>query len=430
MATPRENPSIPSRGKYRFPGVYYEMDSRGEPTERGLTGVPIFVGMAAHDGVFSLTRWEQFFHYLPNEDATSFLSCSVHGFFQNGGQRCLVLPIQGDSALAGGLVAALQAPFESGGALEEMENIDLVCVPDAMNARLRASRAAVLDIQGAVLEHCYRMGDRFAVLDAFPVADEADDSDARADEGGVAGVVQHWEALPPRNGALYFPWVRVRPARQDTKSGVADEAARKSSQADQSLLVPPCGHVAGIYARSDRAVGVHKAPANEALEGVVDLEVHLSSVEQAALNDVGVNCLRSFPGRDIRVWGARTLSGLPNWRYVNVCRLFAALKRWLEHELRDLVFEPNSAALWDRTRSRLHAHCFELYQAGALRGRSPDEAFFVKCDAETNPSEAVQAGRVVAEVGLAPVMPAEFVIVRIIQHAHEVSVEFQNDLFS
>jgi hypothetical protein len=216
----------------------------------------------------------------------------------------------------------------------------------------------------------------------------------------IQRAIEHWQELVPTDGALYFPWIRVAPL-----------------PGSHQFIVPPCGHVAGIYARTDAQIGVHKAPANEIVEGALDLETQLTNEDQSRLNDVGVNCIRSFPGRGIRVWGARTLSGLPNWRYVNVRRLFLTLARWIEHNTYDLIFEPNGPPLWDRVRDRLESYCYELFQRGALKGRQPAEAFFIKCDEETNPLEVREAGQLICDIGLAPVMPAEFVVVRITQSA-------------
>src|SRR5262249_47074291 len=170
---------------------------------------------------------------------------------------------------------------------------------------------------------------------------------------------------------------------------------------------------AGIYARVDARIGVHKPPANEIIEGTIDLERDLDDEDQSLLNEVGVNCLRAFPGRGIRVWGARTLSGLPEWRYVNVRRLFTTLVRWIARSCQDLVFDAYPPALWEGIRGRLNSYCYTLFQKGALKGDAPAEAYYVKCDAETNPPEEREQGRVISEVGLAPVMPAEFIVVRI-----------------
>jgi phage tail sheath protein FI len=273
------------------------------------------------------------------------------------------------------------------------------------------------------LEHCRRLGDRFALLDT-PMAGSA--AEARTDpaKSAIRKAVEHWEALPPSHGALYFPWLHVKPDEhfRDAALGARETGHPQKSNVEArgeetSCLVPPCGHIAGVYARSDARVGVHKAPANEIVEDAVDLQFEVHDEEHTMLNEAGVNCLRTMAGRGIRVWGARTLSGQAEWRYVNVRRLFLTLARWVERNTSDFVFEPHNPLLWDRIRQRLSSYCRELFDRGALMGRTPEEAYFVKCDAETNPLATREAGCVVIEIGLAAIVPAEFVVVRITQRA-------------
>jgi hypothetical protein len=202
--------------------------------------------------------------------------------------------------------------------------------------------------------------------------------------------------VEPVDGTLYYPWVQLASAGESLRS------------------VPPCGHVAGVFSRSDARIGVFKAPANEEVFGVLDLDVAVDVDAQNQLNPVGVNCLRSFPGRGIRVWGARTLSRQPEWRYVSVRRLFLTLRRWIDMNMTWATFEPNGPRLWVRINRELTTYLTNLWQDGAMVGQTANEAFYVKCDAETNPTESREAGRVVTEIGLAPSAPAEFVVVRII----------------
>jgi phage tail sheath protein FI len=372
------------------------------------TGVPVFVGFVQERvqtraqredkdvKFFRLTSWEQFEQPV-GQAALRFLGYAVRGFFENGGECCVVVPLEvrKDQRSLAALKEALGNIFTKDangrrGLLEDIEDTDLVCVPDIMMEEIRESQETVFELQQQVLEYCKDMGDRFAILDAFPLGDSKD----------IERTIQHWRALRPTEGALYFPWIQDR----------------------TGAWLPPCGHVAGIYARTDAQMGVHKAPANAIVEGAMDLEVQLTDEAQSRLNEVGVNCLRSFPGRGIRVWGARTLSRQPNWRYVNVRRLFLTLVRWIEHNMHDLVFEPSGPPLWDRVRDRLGSYCSTLFQRGALKGLRPAEAFFVKCDAETNPLEVRAAGQLICDVGLAPIMPAEFVVVRITQSAAGTTV--------
>jgi phage tail sheath protein FI len=169
-------------------------------------------------------------------------------------------------------------------------------------------------------------------------------------------------------------------------------------------------------------VGVFKAPANEEVLGVLDLETNIDNSIQDQLNPEGVNCLRAFPGRGIRVWGARTLSRDPNWRYVSVRRLFLTLRRWIDLNMAWATFEPNELPLWVRIQRELTTYLTTLLRAGALQGATPAQAFYVKCDAETNPPDLREAGQVVTEIGLAPLAPAEFIVVRIIQRAGTTDV--------
>jgi phage tail sheath protein FI len=270
-----------------------------------------------------------------------------------------------------------------------LDTVDLVCAPDIMR-----NSTQVTALQQRVLDHCDKAGDRFAILDSLP------DADAQR-------VLEQRQGLKGANGALYFPWIRVPGGPASTQG-----------------FVPPCGHVAGVYARSDGRTGVHKAPANEELAGVLDLAVNLTDAQQGPLNQAGVNCLRAFPGRGIRVWGARTLAGQEQaeWTYVSVRRLFLTAGRWIERAVAGFVFEPNDFRLWVRVERELGAYLSDLFRRGALKGGTEEEAFYVKCDAETNPPEVREAGLVVTEIGLAPASPNEFVVVRLIHGASGVTI--------
>jgi phage tail sheath protein FI len=175
--------------------------------------------------------------------------------------------------------------------------------------------------------------------------------------------------------------------------------------------------MAGIYARSDNERGVHKAPANEVIRGVLEAATQITKGEQDTLNPIGVNCIRTFTGRGVRVWGARTLSSDPAWRYVNVRRLFNFVEKSIENGLQWVVFEPNDEALWAKVRRDVTAFLTGVWRDGALFGRTPEEAFFVKCDAELNPADVRDRGQLFIDIGLAPVKPAEFVIFRLSQWA-------------
>jgi phage tail sheath protein FI len=174
---------------------------------------------------------------------------------------------------------------------------------------------------------------------------------------------------------------------------------------------------AGVWCRVDGTRGVHKAPANEVILGANGLGFQVTQAEQGGLNKVGINCVRAFPGRGIRIWGARTLSSDPEWRYINVRRLFNYVSESIMEGTQWSVFEPNDQLLWMRLSASVRAFLLRVWRSGALFGATPDEAFYVKCDAETNPPEVVEAGQVVCEIGISPVKPAEFVVFRLSQFA-------------
>ena len=398
-------PQAQGANALRAPGLRFAGAQTQRPAaSRPAHGVPLFVGFGKRlpavplsaPPVLELSGWEHFRSWVDPLES-GFLSSAVKGFFANGGKFCAVLPVL--SAGPKPEAQDLMRPFAGGGILEDVGDIDLVCVPDAV-ARFINAGSALQDIQATVLEHCQTMGDRFAILDA-----------GRFDGDCLAQVTDqsHWNKT--HFGALYFPWLRL----DSTKRG---EAANRIVVPP----VPPCGHVAGLYARTDARTGVHKAPANEIVEGAVAVDWNLDDEQHGQLNDAGVNCIRSSPGRGIRVWGARTLSGQSGWLYVPVTRLFLALTAWLKNHMDDIVFESHTPELRRRVQRRLAAYCLELMDSGALAGMDPASAFFVKCDAENNPPASRDAGQLVAEVGLAPAIPAEFVVVRITQDANGIAV--------
>jgi len=268
--------------------------------------------------------------------------------------------------------------------LEAIDEITLVAFPDVMAAYEWGvfNEEQVKAAQTYILNHCEAMKDRFAILDC-PAGMSVQD---------MIGWRKDRMNFDSKYGALYYPWIKVN-----------------------GKLVPPSGHVAGVYARVDAERGVHKAPANEIVRGAIGLEINVSRNEQDMLNPIGVNCIRSFPGRGIRIWGARTLSSDPQWRYINVRRLFSNVEESILQGTNWIVFEPNDQILWRQIKRDITAFLTVVWRAGALFGKVPEEAFFVKCDEETNPKELRDLGYCVIEVGMAPVKPAEFVVFRISQ---------------
>jgi phage tail sheath protein FI len=276
---------------------------------------------------------------------------------------------------------------------EVKDEVTMVCAPDLMAAYQQGliSLEGVLAVQKSMLVHCETMKDRVAILDCPP--------DMSPDRIHVW--VTQEANYDSKYGALYYPWIHV-----------ADPLGKRDS-----ILVPPSGHMAGIWARTDAERGVHKAPANEVVRGALNLATEISRSEQEVLNPNRINCIRSFPGRGIRVWGARTLSSDASWRYLNVRRLFNFVEKSIENGTQWVVFEPNDLYLWEKIKRDVSAFLTRVWRDGALFGAAPEDAFYVRCDDELNSLEERDAGRLTIEVAIAPVKPAEFVIFRISQYA-------------
>ena len=274
------------------------------------------------------------------------------------------------------------------GGLAAVDEVTMVLMPDAMT--LNGDGKQLLDVQVKMIAHCENHGDRMAILDAPANLTPQEVLEWRMNTAGHDS----------KMAALYWPWIEVM-----------DPLSKRP------ILVPPSGHVAGVWARVDGTRGVHKAPANEVVQGTIGLAFQVTHAEQGELNRNGINCIRAFPGRGIRIWGARTLSSDPEWRYVNVRRLFNYISESISQGTQWSVFEPNDSQLWMRLRASVSAFLKRTWSSGALFGATEAEAFYVKCDAETNPPEVIEAGQVICEIGIAPVKPAEFVIFRLSQFA-------------
>jgi hypothetical protein len=274
--------------------------------------------------------------------------------------------------------------------LEAIDDITMVVVPDLMTTMpgQKLDLHMIKSVQAMIIAHCEKLGDRVAILDAPPGLSPQAVKKWRMDAAGYDSSY----------AALYYPWIEVN-----------DPVTNRPTH------IPPSGHMAGVWARSDNTRGVHKAPANEVVRGATGLAYNVTKGEQDTLNPNGVNCIRAFPGMGIRVWGARTLSSNPSWRYLNVRRLFNFVEKSIERGTQWVVFEPNEPRLWGRVRRDVSAFLNIVWRDGALFGLTPEEAFYVKCDEETNPPESRDLGRLIIEIGLAPVKPAEFVIFRISQ---------------
>ncbi|MBZ9751579.1 phage tail sheath family protein [Deinococcus sp. HMF7620] len=275
--------------------------------------------------------------------------------------------------------------------LEIAEEVSMIAVPDLMSAYQAGMINAdgVKAVQRALIDHCERNANRIALLDTLPD-------------------LTPQQAVKWRNvdtnfdssyAAMYYPWVRIE------------------GPDGSPMMVPPSGFVAGIYARSDVERGVHKAPANEVVRGILGPAIQVTKSEQDILNPIGVNCIREFPGMGVRVWGARTLSSNAQWRYVPVRRLFNYVEKSIERGTQWAVFEPNDENLWFRIRRDINSFLNSVWRDGALFGSTPREAFYVKCDKELNPDDLRDRGVLQVEIGLAPVKPAEFIVFRFSQYA-------------
>ncbi len=275
------------------------------------------------------------------------------------------------------------------------DEVTMVVVPDLITAATKDDGTVDLNlwkaVQTALISHCEQNGNRMAVLDAPPGLNPQQMKDWRSETAMYDSAF----------AALYYPWIKV-----DNPIGV---------NGNSELLIPPSGHIAGVWARTDETRGVWKAPANDTIRGVLDLERAVTQNEQSLLNPIGINCIRPFGTRGIRIWGARTLASDSDWRYINVRRLFNMIESTILEGTQWAVFEPNDMALWEGVKRTLNGFLRGLWSAGALFGATADQAFYIKCDEETNPPQSIDEGKLVVEVGIAPVKPAEFVVFRISQ---------------
>ncbi len=260
---------------------------------------------------------------------------------------------------------------------EDIEDINICAAPGIWAQEVRES----------LLIHCDQMRTRFAVLDPPP-------------NKSVTEIMAFRAPIASKYAALYYPWLTV-----NSVNGPVD--------------VAPSGHMAGLYARVDNDRGVHKAPANEVLRGISGLADDINQREQDLLNPVGINALRFFANRGNLVWGARTLSADPEWRYVNVRRLFLNIEESIRRGTQWVVFEPNAEDLWARVRQSVTDFLDVFWRVGALEGTTQQQAFFVRCDRSTMTEADIAAGRLVVEIGIAPVKPAEFVIFRFQQKTRD-----------
>ena len=368
------------------------------PADPSTTKFVDFTVPTAVEKPVLITNWTQFTKAFgdvvgdPNAAATTDatpavdeghrrLAHAVYGFFNNGGSRCYVARI-----------AALTDIDDVLRAFAAIDEISLVAAPGITDDAVRDK----------LVTHCAQTGDRFAILDGPETAADLGTLTRTAADTPAGGTMPKKSDL----AAWYFPWIKV-----------FDPGTKLLTPAGSGLVdVPPSGHIAGVYARVDNARGVHKAPANEAIMGALDVSQPISKADQDGLNPKGVNCIRVL-NDNILVWGARTVGGDANadLKYINVRRTLLFLRESIDEGTQWVVFEPNEPGLWKKIERNVTAFLTNVWRSGALFGTTPQEAFYVKCDAETNPAELRELGQVVTEIGVAIVRPADFVIFRISQ---------------
>ncbi len=342
----------------------------------------------------NFSEFKRFFGDFSTNAGQNTLAHAVYGFFNNGGTVCYVVRAVRESDITADF---LKQTFET------IDGISIVVAPGITDNAVR----------DAIVNHCAEATkDRFAILDSPEVVEAnaqppVENAPNFPDLNKLSPANQ--QNILPQNSnyaAFYFPWIQV-----------FDPANRiMQPQENGRKYVPPSGHIAGIYARVDSTRGVHKAPANEPIFGALDLKYNLSRNQQALLNPQGVNCIRNING-NIRVWGAQTLGGDRNgeFRYINVRRTLIFLRKSIEEGTQFAVMEPNDRSLWAKITRNVTAFLTTVWRSGALFGATPKDAFFVRCDETTNTPEDRELGRVVTEIGVAIVRPAEFVIFQISQ---------------
>jgi hypothetical protein len=369
----------------------YLLDTQG--TEK-LLGKAIDDPDDAADAVFEAlqkdeTLKKQFCAFLSTSNVFNFVS-AVNGFYDNGGGKAYVYMMGTQNTACS--ISENQADKLGLYAFDDVDDIALMVAPG-----LTASQ------QREMLEQCEIRKDRFAILDG-PIVSTGN-MDIPASNKGY--------------GAMYVPWLRIKEpswfvGEQEIK--ISGPNRRKLIRTQKGeLFVPPSGHMAGIIARVDTERGVHKAPANEIVMGIEGLSQNINRLEHGQYNDRGINVIRAFKDRGIRIWGARTLATKSDasWKYINVRRLFIMVEQSMMLGSQWAVFEPNDFTLWKKLTRDIRAYLMRVWRSGALFGQTADDAFYVKCDTETNPRYLIDAGQVNMEIGICPVKPAEFVIFNI-----------------
>jgi uncharacterized protein len=354
-----------SRFTIKRPGVYIEeIRINPQPIEGVSTSTAAFIGETQIGPTTPtvVTSWSQFKSVFGGYfGSDKFLPYAVEGFFGNGGQKCYIAKV-----IDADYIAALSK-------LENIKDISILYSPNAQT---------ISGFADALISQCEHLRDRFVVFDALK-------------SQNVSCITKPHESS---YAALYYPWIYIKP-----------------ENANQTVLVPPGGHIAGIYARNDTERGVHKAPANEVIKGAMNLEVTINDAQQANLNPQGINCIRYFEGKGILVWGARTLSTDQEYKYINVRRLLTYLEQSIKAGTEWTVFEPNNEVTWAKVKGQVENFLVQTWKNGMIMGTKQAEAYFVKCDRCTMTQNDLDNHRLILQVGVATVKPAEFLIFRVSQ---------------
>jgi phage tail sheath protein FI len=371
--------------EYLSPGVHIEEIERGpRPIEGVPTSVAAFLGETERGPTAPklVTSAAEYAAAFGGTLANRYMPYAVRGFFENGGKRLYVVRITGADA----------SPLPT--AADYARGLDALASDDFREVALVYAPFPPADptysIAKLLVQHCEAHRFRFAAIDTANV--------------DPMGLYPREAIADTPYAACYAPWLLVA----DAVTGAP-------------VAVPPGGHVLGIYARVDTNRGVFKAPANEVVRGVLGLAFAVTEEMQSELNPRSVNVIRALPTRGIRVWGARTLSSNGLWKYVSVRRYFIFLERSIHEGTQWTVFEPNDERLWARVKDTIRLFLRVQWQSGALAGQTEDEAFFITCDRTTMTQDDILNGRLICEIGIAPVRPAEFVVFRIFQHTVEAS---------
>jgi len=389
--------------QYDYPGVYIEEVSTGtKPIEAVSTTTAGFLGVAPKADAFvdeprACNNWSEFVRdFMPEGSKPTPLAYAAFGYFANGGRRLYV------SNIGAGTVVGDARKGTGINAFESYDEISMVAAP---------SYTGLAECR-ALIDHAEKLRNRVAILDGPQRVDDAKELTevAIAEAGEGEGKPKKSKSKRPpdsKYAACYYPWLVV-----SDPFGTGE------------VVVPPSGHMAGIYANNDYQRGVHKAPANYPVRTAIGLSQRVTREQQGVLNLAGINCIRFFPSSGIRVWGARTLERQDaEWRYINVRRTFIMIEGSIMNGTQWVVFEPNDQITRNSVARDCRAFLKLQWLAGALVGATPEQAFFVKCDAENNPPEIVDAGRLVVDIGIAPSKPAEFIVFRIGQWSGGAEVQ-------